>query len=112
MLCFQYEQTAKGTGCTVSGVCGKKPDTAHEQDVLTCEMIALAKVGETNAHVDLIVDGLFTTITNVSFDAEKIAKLTSEIKAERIALPQPEVLIQTRKGVTVSYSQSQAVVNL
>jgi hydroxylamine reductase len=83
MFCFQCEQAAKGTGCTVSGVCGKKPDTAHEQDMLTCEMIALAKVGNTNAHIDLIVDGLFTTITNVSFDADSVAKLTSNIRAER-----------------------------
>ena len=86
MFCFQCEQAAKGSGCTVSGVCGKNPETAIAQDVLTCEMIALAKVGKTNVHVDLIVDGLFTTITNVSFNAENIAKLTSGIKAERIAL--------------------------
>jgi len=85
MFCFQCEQTAKGSGCTVSGVCGKKPDTAIEQDALTCEIIALAKVGKTTGHVDLIVDGLFTTITNVSFDTENIAELTSRIKAERVS---------------------------
>ena len=86
MFCFQCEQAARGTGCSVSGVCGKQPDTALEQDMLTCEMIALAKVGKTNVHVDLIVDGLFTTVTNVSFDAMKVAKLTDKIKAERVAL--------------------------
>jgi len=86
MFCFQCEQAAKGTGCTVSGACGKKPDAALEQDVLTCEMIALAKVGKTSGHVDLIVDGLFTTITNVSFDAENIARLASKVKAECTAL--------------------------
>lgn len=83
MFCFQCEQTAKGKGCTVSGVCGKNPATAAEQDVLTCEMIALAKVGKTSEHVDLIVDGLFTTITNVSFDPESIALLTAKVKAVR-----------------------------
>lgn len=84
MFCFQCEQAAKGTGCTVSGVCGKKPDTAHEQDVLTCEMISLAKTaldtGCTGPAVDYIVDGLFTTITNVNFDAQSVAKLAQEIR--------------------------------
>ena len=73
MFCYQCEQTAKGIGCTVSGVCGKKPVVAHEQDIMTCEMIALAKAVQKEGHsstsaVDLIVDGLFTTITNVNFD--------------------------------------------
>ncbi len=88
MFCFQCEQAAKGTGCTLSGVCGKKPDASYEQDVLTCEMIALAKAvqaaGKADAKaVDLIVDGLFTTITNVSFDPMKTAALAREVKAMR-----------------------------
>ena len=86
MFCFQCEQTAKGTGCTVSGVCGKKPEVSHEQDVLTCEMIALAKaLTDKNTTcqecVDLICDGLFTTITNVSFDAERLGKMSAAIIA-------------------------------
>lgn len=88
MFCYQCEQTAKGTGCTVSGVCGKKPATAHEQDILTCEMIALARVAigkekDTGKSIDLIVDGLFTTITNVNFDDKKVAQLTEKVKLER-----------------------------
>ena len=91
MFCFQCEQTAKGTGCTVSGVCGKKPEVSHEQDVLTCEMIALAKaLTDKNTTcqecVDLICDGLFTTITNVSFDAERLGKMSAAIKAKRESL--------------------------
>lgn len=91
MFCFQCEQTAKGTGCTVSGVCGKKPDVAHEQDVLTCEMIALAKaMSDKNTVceecVDLICDGLFTTITNVSFDMARLGAMSAEIKAKRESL--------------------------
>ncbi|MDL2280090.1 hydroxylamine reductase [Desulfovibrio sp. OttesenSCG-928-G11] len=91
MFCFQCEQTAKGTGCTVSGVCGKKPDVAHEQDVLTCEMIALAKAltakNLTCAEgVDLICDGLFTTITNVSFDVARLGKMAAAVKAKRESL--------------------------
>ncbi len=88
MFCYQCEQTAKGTGCTQSGVCGKTPVVSYEQDVLTCEMIALAKAMEekdafSEKNLDLITDGLFTTITNVSFDSYKIAKLTATIKGQR-----------------------------
>ena len=83
MFCFQCEQAAKGSGCSASGVCGKTVDTAHGQDLLTCEMIALARVGSTAAHVDIIVDGLFTTVTNVNFDTSSILRLTDRIKQER-----------------------------
>lgn len=94
MFCFQCEQTAKGTGCTVSGVCGKKPPVAHEQDVLTCEMIALAKVADPAnlAHVDLIVDGLFVTITNVNFDEGNVDHYAAKVRAAREALGGKEVM--------------------
>ncbi|MDR0778505.1 MAG: hypothetical protein LBE48_03595, partial [Methanomassiliicoccaceae archaeon] len=42
MFCFQCEQTAKGQGCTINGVCGKKESTANLQDALTGELIGLA----------------------------------------------------------------------
>lgn len=92
MFCFQCEQSARRKsdsselcGCTVSGVCGKKPDVAHVQDELTCEMIALAaavkKSGSKHEEaVERIVDGLFITLTNVNFDAERISKLTQRVK--------------------------------
>ncbi|MDL2238408.1 hydroxylamine reductase [Christensenellaceae bacterium OttesenSCG-928-K19] len=88
MFCFQCEQTAKGKGCDISGVCGKKPPVAHAQDELTCEMIALAAATDASRknHVDLIVDGLFTTITNVNFDEGVIDRLTEKMRAERTAL--------------------------
>ena len=87
MFCFQCEQTAKGTGCMVSGVCGKKPNVAHEQDELTCEMIGLAKVSDGRTeHVDMIVDGLFVTITNVNFDEGKVAAYAKKIKEAREAM--------------------------
>ena len=97
MFCFQCQQTARGTGCTMAGVCGKKPDTAHEQDVLTCEMIALATAMQSKKvdcaeAVDLLVDGLFTCITNVSFDTAKVAVLVSQIKAKREKLGGAEVM--------------------
>lgn len=84
MFCFQCEQTAKGTGCTVSGVCGKKPVVAHEQDVLTCELIGLAKASDgRKEHIDLIVDGLFVTITNVNFDEENVDIYAGKVRAAR-----------------------------
>lgn len=84
MFCFQCEQTAKGVGCTVSGVCGKKPNVAHEQDVLTCEMIGLAAASDGRAaHVDLIVDGLFVTITNVNFDEGNVDRYASKVRVAR-----------------------------
>lgn len=88
MFCFQCEQTAKGTGCTISGVCGKTPPVAGKQDELTCEMISLAKVSKENQteNIDLIVDGLFTTVTNVSFDTESIGALTDKIRNARLSL--------------------------
>ncbi len=93
MFCFQCEQTAKGKGCTVSGVCGKNPIVANAQDELTCELISLAR-GENlgKIEIDMIVDGLFTTITNVSFDDGKIDKLTDKIRNRRIELGLKEVI--------------------
>ncbi len=85
MFCYQCEQTAKGKGCDFLGVCGKKPDVANEQDSLICEMIGLAKASDSadKESIDLIVDGLFTTITNVSFDQDKVADIEAAVKARR-----------------------------
>jgi len=89
MFCFQCEQTAMGRGCTGSaGVCGKPADTANHQDKLTGAAISLAKgiiknEGlRTPATDKLIIDALFTTITNVNFDSPSIIKLTEEVKKE------------------------------
>jgi len=84
MFCYQCEQTAKGVACTVAGVCGKKADVAKEQDVLTAELIALAKVSSgALKDVDLIVDGLFRTVTNVNFDKASIEDHTARVRAAR-----------------------------
>ncbi|SDN33352.1 hydroxylamine reductase [Acetanaerobacterium elongatum] len=87
MFCFQCEQTAKGTGCTVGGVCGKKADTANYQDELTGELIALAKAAQKNtpgvSTYTTIIDGLFTTITNVNFDNESLQRKINNIRAEK-----------------------------
>jgi hydroxylamine reductase len=87
MFCFQCEQTAKGSGCTVGGVCGKKADTANLQDVLTGELIGLSravlKSKPTAGSDKAVIDGLFTTITNVSFNDETLGILIEGIKVEK-----------------------------
>ena len=74
MFCFQCEQTAGCTGCTGNiGVCEKKADTAQLQDELTGALIGLARAVDDTSAVSkktwqTIIEGLFTTITNVSFN--------------------------------------------
>ena len=83
MFCFQCQETARGVACTMSGVCGKKPDVAAMQDLLiyatkglSAVTTQLRKEGKT---VDKDVNhqvtvNLFTTITNASFDYDAIQK--------------------------------------
>lgn len=83
MFCFQCEQTFQGKGCTIQGVCGKKPDTANFQDELTNKIIELANCGEINEkNTELIIDGLFITITNVNFDNDSIKNFTEKVKRQ------------------------------
>ena len=102
MFCFQCEQTAKGSGCTVAGVCGKKAETADLQDKLTGKMVALAKAakGKGTTETDgLLIDGLFTTVTNVSFDDASIAALGLKIDMATAALGgAPEMDMNTLWG--------------
>ncbi|MFZ5973797.1 MAG: hydroxylamine reductase [Bacillota bacterium] len=90
MFCFQCEQTAKGTGCTSAGVCGKDAVTAKAQDELTCALIDLATAadgGKTDKDAgELMMQGLFTTVTNVNFDTEKINILKNRVleKAQKL----------------------------
>ena len=74
MFCFQCEQTIGCSGCTGnSGVCGKTADTAKLQDELTGALIGLARAVDSTTAVSkktsqVIIEGLFTTVTNVNFD--------------------------------------------
>lgn len=94
MFCFQCQETAGCSGCTVSGVCGKKPDVAAMQDLLvyvtkgisavTTQLRSEGKEIDDNINHQIIVN-LFTTITNANFDKESIItriKETLEIKEE------------------------------
>jgi len=76
MFCYQCEQTAKGTGCTAYGACGKDPDTADLQDLLVYAIKDIARyahgareLGVTDRDVNVFtVKALFSTLTNVNFD--------------------------------------------
>ena len=91
MFCFQCQQTAHNTGCEGSaGVCGKKADTANYQDDLVSALIGLAravrKKGATEKSDELMLKGLFTTITNVNFYNDTICALIDEVHKEKEAI--------------------------
>jgi len=87
MFCFQCEQTAGGKGCTKIGVCGKNPVVAGKQDELTATMIGLARAAATKtpgkSADHLIMQGLFTTVTNVNFDSARIDTMIQQVEAEK-----------------------------
>lgn len=81
MFCFQCQETSKGTGCTVKGVCGKLPETSRWQDLLLSVVRGVGAIQhsldisgyECDKEVELfIVDALFATITNANFDDSAI----------------------------------------
>ncbi len=80
MFCYQCEQTCKGTGCTIAGVCGKDAPTANLQDltVHAAKGVAMyasraAKLGVRDAAVNhAVIEALFTTVTNVNFDPVRL----------------------------------------
>jgi hydroxylamine reductase len=99
MFCFQCQETAKGTGCTISGVCGKSEKVANMQDLLVFVVkgisfysIRLREFGIENDPANkFIVESLFMTITNANFDQERFVirireglKLREELKKSLI----------------------------
>ena len=81
MFCYQCEQATKGTGCTVQGVCGKDPETAKMQDLLLWQAKGIGMYAHRAAVTGglhdreinkFVVEALFTTVTNVNFDAVRI----------------------------------------
>jgi hydroxylamine reductase len=86
MFCFQCQETAKGTGCTIKGVCGKTENVAKLQDLLiyTLKGISIFAVqaralGTVRPEIDkFIMDSLFTTITNANFDMNRFIERIQE----------------------------------
>jgi hydroxylamine reductase len=90
MFCFQCEQTAGGTGCTKVGVCGKKPEVARKQDELICALVGLARAAEGKTpgkhSEELVMQGLFATLTNVNFDPVRFEEMKRQAEAEKLKL--------------------------
>jgi len=86
MFCYQCQETAKGTGCTIAGVCGKREDVANMQDLLMFVIKGISvystmarDLGIENEKVNkFIFDGLFMTITNANFDKDRFVEKIRE----------------------------------
>jgi hydroxylamine reductase len=86
MFCFQCQEAAKGTGCTIKGVCGKTPEVAGIQDVLMYFMRGLSVYAELGREKGIenekvnqyVFEGLFMTITNANFDHQRFVKKLRE----------------------------------
>ncbi len=96
MFCFQCQEAAGGKGCTKVGMCGKSADTANLQDLLIYSLKGLCiyshplrETGSISRETDeMILDALFTTITNANFDNQAIKAKISAIIAKREELKQ------------------------
>lgn len=114
MFCYQCEQTAGCSGCVGNiGICGKSADVANLQDKLTGALIGLARAteGKTTGEQGLraetfrmITEGLFATITNVSFDAKAIQNMIDKVEKEKNRLSPGCSACGTSCGKTNDYT--------
>jgi len=94
MFCFQCQETAKNTGCTIKGVCGKQEETANLQDLLIYVLRGIAVYGEKAKELGIpdketglfVAQALFTTITNANFDNDRLSAMIKEALKRRDAL--------------------------
>jgi len=112
MFCYQCQETAKGTGCTIRGVCGKTADVANLQDLLIYALKGIStfalqarQAGITTAKADkFIMEGLFATITNANFDKEYFVAL---IKQALVTREEVKAAL-AEAGITVQASHDSA----
>jgi hydroxylamine reductase len=91
MFCYQCEQTSQGQGCQVIGVCGKDENTATLQDLLIHALKGLSQyahrarlLGAADPEIDTFtIKAIFATLTNVNFDADRVAELVYQAAALR-----------------------------
>ena len=105
MFCYQCQETAGCSGCTISGVCGKKPDVAAMQDLLVYVTKGLSAITtalrsegrEIPSDINhMVIQNLFTTITNANFNKDSIvAKISETLSAKEQLLTQ----LSDRKGL-------------
>lgn len=112
MFCFQCEQTAGCSGCTGNaGVCGKDASTAALQDELTGALIGMARACENNEKTKdtdrVIIEGLFTTITNVSFNNETLQAMIDNIHQEKAKIVPDCACCASPCGNTDDYDMNQ-----
>jgi hydroxylamine reductase len=108
MFCFQCEQTSKGEGCTKIGVCGKKPEVAALQDLLIHTVKGLSlyavegrKLGVNDDYVNKFTcEAIFSTLTNVDFDPERLVQLINEGVNLRDSLKQKVVAAGGKADLT------------
>ena len=91
MFCYQCEQTAGCSGCVgKAGVCGKSAAVAKRQDALTGALIGLARAADTNTPTAsthrAVIEGLFTTLTNVNFSEETVRQQIDTVRREKALL--------------------------
>ena len=94
MFCFQCQETAKNTGCTVKGMCGKPEETSNLQDLLIFVLRGIAVYGERlkemgqpdRTNDNFVLQGLFATITNANWDDVRFEAMVEEGLARRDAL--------------------------
>ncbi len=105
MFCFQCQETAKNTGCTIKGVCGKPEETANLQDLLIYTLKGLAVYGEKAGELGIsnrenglfAAQALFTTITNANWDDKRFVSLIKEALKRREALKQEVMAVCKKK---------------
>eukprot|EP01083_Nonionella_stella_P025986 71552_1 len=122
MYCMQCEQTSHGTGCTAQGICGKWPETANMQDLLSYVNLGLCQyihgMGEDKLDPEFkekirhhVLESMFSTITNVNFSEERIIqyiKGTLEIR-EQIQAPFRQIFPDTQEFESIANSPSNYV---
>ena len=102
MFCYQCEQTSGGAGCEVSGVCGKKPDVAALQDLIIYQLRGIGWLAHqvrpaAALHAEVCrytVEALFTTVTNVNFDPERLVEVIGQ--GEQVRSKLSDVCTRTR----------------
>lgn len=90
MYCYQCEQTAKGEGCQIAGVCGKQPTSAGLQDEIVAKVKELAFYANNLRENDYVskkadlamIEGLFTTVTNVNFDDKRLNRVKETVQLQ------------------------------
>ncbi|MDD2556739.1 MAG: hydroxylamine reductase [Desulfuromonadaceae bacterium] len=114
MFCYQCQEAARGTGCTVKGMCGKEASTAGLQDLLVFILKGIAvadrearKQGKNDAGTGLfVVKAMFATITNANFDNQRITDLIKEALQRRDELKRKVGMTSGPECVTWSGSEA------